>query len=241
MLTLQAIKITDIVPNDYNPNVVDDAKMLQLKKSIIRDGYIQPIVVRPHPEMPGIFVVVDGEHRWTVLKELNYDVIECVVVDREEPEAMIETVNMNNLRGSFDNFRLAEVILSLSQRYSEEELTDLLGYSPLELKNFQDLATFDFNSLVKPPKEKQPEDEPEAKALFFTVMLNQDQMTDVKAGLAKKSFLTDALSLTGICADWLSKNFPNEYLKFEVSGILSRSLRDAEEPETQENETDILA
>lgn len=242
MLTLQQVNITDIAPNAYNPNVVDEKTMLQLKKSILRDGYIQPIVVRPNPEQPGKFIIVDGEHRWTILQEIGgYDILDVVVVDKQEHEAMIETVNMNNLRGTFDNFRLAEVVLGLTKRYSEEELEDMLGYSKTELQAFQDLATFDFSQMTKPKKEEDVDEEPEEKALFFTVMVNQDQIETVKAALAKKSFLTEALSLTSICADWLSNNDPDEYLKLEMSGTIGKALANAEDPARPQNATDIIS
>lgn len=52
---------TSIRPNDYNPNYMDRHKHEELLKSILHNGWTQPIVVNEVDD-----VIIDGEQRWTV-------------------------------------------------------------------------------------------------------------------------------------------------------------------------------
>src|SRR5262245_36943352 len=55
--------------NDYNPNVVAPPEMRLLQRSIMADGFTQPIVAWPVEEDQ--FEVVDGFHRHRVGKEVG--------------------------------------------------------------------------------------------------------------------------------------------------------------------------
>jgi len=52
---------TSIRPNDYNPNYMDRHKHEELLKSILHNGWTQPIVINEKDD-----VILDGEQRWTV-------------------------------------------------------------------------------------------------------------------------------------------------------------------------------
>lgn len=54
----------ELDPNDYNPNRVAPPEMKLLAKSIICDGWTQPIVANEDR------TIVDGFHRWTVAGEI---------------------------------------------------------------------------------------------------------------------------------------------------------------------------
>jgi ParB-like chromosome segregation protein Spo0J len=50
-------------PNNYNPNVVHTPELRLLEKSIVSNGWIQPILVNPDG------IIIDGYHRWRLALE----------------------------------------------------------------------------------------------------------------------------------------------------------------------------
>jgi len=61
-LKVEYVKINSLKPNSYNPNRQSDYDFELLCRSIIEDGYTQPIVVQKNTD-----TIVDGEHRWTAM------------------------------------------------------------------------------------------------------------------------------------------------------------------------------
>ena len=59
-LTIEWKEHSSVGPNDYNPNEMDPPERSLLIRSILEDGWTQPIVVQPDG------TIVDGEQRWTV-------------------------------------------------------------------------------------------------------------------------------------------------------------------------------
>jgi ParB-like chromosome segregation protein Spo0J len=59
-LKIEYVPAASITPNDYNPNVQSEHDFYLLCKSILEDGFTQPIVVQQQTRE-----IIDGEHRWT--------------------------------------------------------------------------------------------------------------------------------------------------------------------------------
>jgi ParB-like chromosome segregation protein Spo0J len=59
-LTVEYLPATDITPNMYNPNRQDPHEFFLLVKSMIEDGFTQPMIILREDHR-----IVDGEHRWT--------------------------------------------------------------------------------------------------------------------------------------------------------------------------------
>jgi ParB family chromosome partitioning protein len=43
----------------------------QLAEDIEKEGQLKPIIVRPHPEKPNVYQIVDGEHRVRAFRKLG--------------------------------------------------------------------------------------------------------------------------------------------------------------------------
>lgn len=65
-LKVEYIRLGDLQPNDYNPNRQSDYDFELLCRSIIEDGYTQPLVALRSNK-----IIVDGEHRWTAMIVVN--------------------------------------------------------------------------------------------------------------------------------------------------------------------------
>ena len=71
------IKIEDLIPASYNPRKAlkpGDAEYEKIKKSIAEFGYVDPVIVNDD------MTVIGGHQRLTVLKDLGFVEIDCVVV-----------------------------------------------------------------------------------------------------------------------------------------------------------------
>ena len=69
-----------------------------LKKSIDRDGFIAPIVVRKRPK--SMYEVLSGNHRVMACRELNHIKIACVLIHPcDDARAARIAMNMNTVHG----------------------------------------------------------------------------------------------------------------------------------------------
>lgn len=119
------VDIDTIQPNLWNPNVVSDDDMEKLRHSI-EMGYFQPIVLW-HKD--NSYIIIDGEHRWRIMKEKGYNKIEALVLEDKdllevgrklglegvtsEEIAKSLTYLLNKARGDIDVVLLAEMVSSM--------------------------------------------------------------------------------------------------------------------------------
>lgn len=145
------VRAEHVHANDYNPNVVAPPEMRLLQRSIMADGYTQPIVTWPDGD--DSYEVVDGFHRNRVGREvpairkrvrgrLPISVIRPERTGRED--RMAATIRHNRARGMHVVDAMSDIVLELSRRgKSDEWIADELGMEPdevLRLKQVQGLA-----------------------------------------------------------------------------------------------------
>lgn len=123
------LKTDSIVPDPMNPNALNSEVMDALKTDILENGFVQPILVRPHE---GKYRCIDGEHRWRVLSEAGAETVPCIIDDAGEDDARLRLLSMNRLRGQFEPVSLAKVLASLSDKVGEDELRTRLGMDEIE-------------------------------------------------------------------------------------------------------------
>lgn len=144
------VEADDIRANDYNPNVVAPPEMRLLQRSIMQDGYTQPIVAWPVEDG---FEVVDGFHRHRVGKEVRAVrkrvrgrlPVAVIGSDRTGKEdRMAATVRHNRARGVHTVDGMSDIVLDLARRgRSDEWIAKELGMEPdevLRLRQVQGLA-----------------------------------------------------------------------------------------------------
>lgn len=107
------LPVDKLTANDYNPNVVYTSEMKLLKFSLMRQGWIQPILVTDKG------VIIDGFHRATLAKAdkevraLTKGRVPCVVMKLTEPERMLLTVRINRAKGSHIALKMADIVHKL--------------------------------------------------------------------------------------------------------------------------------
>lgn len=77
----RALAVADIVPSPLNPRLVAVAERQSLKASLLEQGQIMPLMVRPHKDEPGKYELVDGERRWWGLQAAGIATATCDVGD----------------------------------------------------------------------------------------------------------------------------------------------------------------
>lgn len=137
-MDLQDLPIDQVHPNDWNPNAMSVELLNKLMRDIkaMREAGedILPITVRPHPDRPGEFQIIDGWHRWRVLRKLKCDTISAVVTDVSTTRAKKLTANLNYLRGSYDPTGYVKLLEDLIKDGSSvEELASTMFESEQEL------------------------------------------------------------------------------------------------------------
>lgn len=128
----------DIVPNAQQPRTVFDPEDLaELVHSVKEFGVLQPIVVRPHPDLPGKFELVMGERRLRATKAAGLDTIPAVIKDTAN-EAMLRDALLENLhRSQLNPLEEASAYQQLLADFgiTQEELANRIGRSRPQISN----------------------------------------------------------------------------------------------------------
>jgi hypothetical protein len=114
---IQWIGCDELKANHYNPNRVMNAEMNLIEKSILKTGWIQPILINKNR------VIIDGFHRWTLsrlstqLRDRYHGTVPCAVLDVSDAEAMIITVRINRAKGTHLAFRMADYVKEIVEKH----------------------------------------------------------------------------------------------------------------------------
>lgn len=114
---VQWVDVDKLKANDYNPNVVFSKEMELLKFSILRNGWIQPVLVTQD------FVIIDGFHRSTIarvdkdVQAMSNGKVPVVVMNLTEPERMLLTIRINRAKGSHVALKMSDIIKKLVNEY----------------------------------------------------------------------------------------------------------------------------
>lgn len=142
---VEIVPLARVSPNGWNPNRMEAHVYASLRHALQTEGWLasQALLVWGTDEK-GVArnLIIDGEHRWTVARELGFK--ECPMVfltGLAEARAKALTVAMNNRRGRFDEALLADLVRSLDGALDnmgldlaidEEDLSRLLAIEPVE-------------------------------------------------------------------------------------------------------------
>ena len=129
-----------------------DKEYEKIKNSILEFGYVEPIIVNYD------MTVIGGHQRLTVLKDLGYTEVQCVVVHIED-EHKVKALNiaLNKITGAWNEQLLADLLVDLQ---SVDFNTDLTGFEAPEIEQLfskvhnKDIKEDDFDveeELKNPP------------------------------------------------------------------------------------------
>jgi ParB/RepB/Spo0J family partition protein len=202
-LTVHHIGVEKLSPNPWNPNRMSDEMRAKLKAYIEREGFVEPLVVRPKGDS---FEILGGFHRWMIAKELGYQTVPCVVVDLDDRRAKILSINLNEMKGQSLPNLLANLVHDLSRELTISDLESQLPYSMSELKDSLELLKIPdgLESYLDEEAAKQERERP--KILTFVVDDEETVEGAIKRAQAKHAGgLTRGGALVQIARCYLHK------------------------------------
>lgn len=198
------IAIDKAVPNTWNPNHIKPKIYTKLKSQIKAGGNILPIVVRQHPSKRGCFEIIDGFHRWKISQELGYTEIDVIQVEADDNQAKLLTVNLNYMRGNPKPHEYAQLIHSLTEFYTVDDLALMLPEDkPLILDKLE---------LLKLPSDLHDELESkadqESKDTLTTIsfQVTEEEKATIDAALSKSDKKKKGTALAEIAKAALENN-----------------------------------
>jgi len=132
---VQMIPLSKIHRDPKNTQKQSRKVFAELKKNIASEGFDEPIVVIPHPEKPGEYMAIAGNHRTEGARALGMKEIPAVVrTDWDVVTAQLQSVRRNYARGQIDRDAFATLVNELEQvnNVSLEEIYSGMGFSDVE-------------------------------------------------------------------------------------------------------------
>ncbi|WP_040210828.1 site-specific DNA-methyltransferase [Clostridium polynesiense] len=125
----QSLSVDSLLPAEYNPRKKlksGDKEYEKIKNSILEFGYVEPIIINYD------MTVIGGHQRLTVLKDLGYTEVQCVVVHIEN-ENKVKALNiaLNKITGAWNEQLLADLLVDLQTANFN---TDFTGFEAPEIE-----------------------------------------------------------------------------------------------------------
>ncbi len=149
-MNLKKLRIGDLVMATYNPRkdlTAKDKEYQKIKNSITEFGYVTPIIVNTD------MTVISGHQRLKVLKDLEYEEIECIVVDFDKDKEKLLNVALNKISGEWDYQKLETMFNDLENNnidlsitgFEEKEINKLLKETEEIMNDNTEIDITDFS------------------------------------------------------------------------------------------------
>jgi hypothetical protein len=143
------VPIDALVPNEWNPNKMDERTYEAERESIREHGFIDPCLVRTHPTQDGKHEIIDGEHRWKAARDEGYvEVIIDSLGSIPDVAAKRLTIIFNETRGDADIALLGKLMASINAEADGEEWWSGLPYGESERNHLLELGSVDWDNFV---------------------------------------------------------------------------------------------
>jgi len=119
-MEVKKVKIQNLKPSDYNPRKKlkpGDKEYEKIKKSILTFGYVDPIIINSD------MTIIGGHQRYTVLKDLEYTEVECVIVNLDKDKEKSLNIALNKIAGQWDIPKLKDLLQELDTGAFDIEIT----------------------------------------------------------------------------------------------------------------------
>lgn len=181
------IEVEAIEPNGWNVNRMSPGMMKKLAAYLKREGLVEPIVVRPHPQHDGRYEILGGFHRWTICKEqLGYQTVPCVVLTGlDDRRAKILSVNLNSMKGESVPSLLSNLLHDLEQEMPLDDMAFTLPYDANEIVDVLSLMQLPDDFADELEDEAREMDENAPTVLTLVLDRKQAEQWDEAVDLAK--------------------------------------------------------
>ena len=181
----QMIPLSDLMAHPLNANKMCDEVREKLKAHIKRTGRYPYLIVRPHPDQPDRYQVLDGHHRIAVLRELGHVDALCDVWEVDDREANVLLATLNRLEGQDVPIRRAHLVHELLGVMSLSDLAGLLPETDGQLEELHALLEFPADEVAALLDEQAEEEEKVLpRVMSFVVTPDQERLIEQAVELA---------------------------------------------------------
>lgn len=127
-MEFKKLPIADLKAAAYNPRKAlkpGDKEYEKIKNSIVEFGYCEPVIVNDD------MTIIGGHQRVTVLKDLGYTEIECIVISIDKTKEKALNIALNKITGEWNKELLADLIKDLQESDFDVAFT---GFEPPEIE-----------------------------------------------------------------------------------------------------------
>jgi ParB family chromosome partitioning protein len=135
------VDLDEVIPNPNQPRLgpkEDDELQRQIEAN---EGLFEPLLVEPHPELPGKYLIIDGDRRWTNSRILveqgreQYRQIPVEITDRtlSEDERLRVWIYIHRQRKEWDAREKEMVAYRLVDLVGRASAANILGITVREL------------------------------------------------------------------------------------------------------------
>jgi len=179
------IPLSDLVAHPLNANKMCDEVREKLKAHIKQSGRYPYLIVRPHPDQPDRYQVLDGHHRIAVLRELGHVDALCDVWEVDDREANVLLATLNRLEGQDVPIRRAHLVHELLGVMSLSDLAGLLPETDGQLEELHALLEFPADEVAALLDEQAEEEEKVLpRVMSFVVTPDQERLIEQAVELA---------------------------------------------------------
>ena len=173
------IPLDDLLPHPLNSNLMPEDLQAKLKAHIKRTGRYPFLVVRPHPEEPVRFQVLDGHHRVAILRGLGHTEARCDVWDVDDRDAKLLLATLNRLQGQDLPIKRAQLIHEMLGEMSVSDLAGLLPETDREIEELHALLEFPAEEIAALLEEEAVQAEKVLpRVMSFVVSAEQEELID---------------------------------------------------------------
>ena len=148
--TLQTLLISELQPGKYQPrSIMQEEALHALSQSILKQGVMQPIIVRPVGNNQ--YEIIAGERRWRAAKLANLSEVPVIIKNIPDESALAMALIENIQREDLNPLEEAIGIKRLIDEFdmTHEEAADAVGKSRVTVSNLLRLLT-----LTKPVQDR---------------------------------------------------------------------------------------
>ncbi len=137
-----SLDLYSIVPNDKQPRMTPKEDPELQRQIEANQGIFEPLLVEPHPNLPGKFRIIDGDRRWSnsrvlveVQKKEQYRTIPVEITDRTltDEERLRTWIYIHRQRKEWDAKEKEMVAYSLVGMVGRASAANILGITVREL------------------------------------------------------------------------------------------------------------
>ena len=135
------LSLDQLKPASWNANVMDEADISRLNKSLTEFGFVQNLVVRPIGD--GTYEVIAGNQRLRVLRQQGVASVQCAAVDVDDARAKLLSQVLNRTHGEDDLGLRAELMRQVLGEWPSDRIIALLPETSESLQALMELGTAD--------------------------------------------------------------------------------------------------